>query len=215
MSYVLVTANEFFERLSWEEIARGDLSGITSVFYLAVSIAIYAIIIFHFYRFVARRDCFKPSKHKHTKTIGFLKNFFLFPFIAVIFYVGFSLMLLFLAKDIEVPVLLSTAFAIILAIRITAYYTEDLSKDLAKMLPFALLGVFLVSPSFFEMQDVVDKIESLPNFINTAVRFIFFIILVEWVLRILLAARYAIKPKKDKGKPDDKEEEKVVDLVSE
>ena len=85
-------------------------------------------------------------------------------------------MLLFLSKNIEVQVVLSTAFAIILAIRITAYYTDDLSKDVAKMLPFALLGIFLVDPSYFAFDDFIARINSLPEFINTAIQFIIFII---------------------------------------
>jgi len=190
--------NEFAENLSIEKIIGGDLSGLASVFYLAIAIAIYAVIIYKFYRYIATRDCFKPSERKHTKTIGFVKYFFLFPFVAVIYFMGFSLMLLFLSKDISVGVVLSTSFAVILAIRITAYYTEDLSKDLAKMLPFALLGIFLVSPSFFEYQDVIDKVNSFPDFVNTAVQFIIFLIIVEWILRILLSIRYTILPKKEK-----------------
>jgi len=190
--------NEFAENLSIEKIIGGDFSGLASVFYLAIAIAIYAVIIYKFYRYIATRDCFKPSERKHTKLMGFLKYFFLFPFVAVIYFMGFSLMLLFLSKDISVGVVLSTSFAVILAIRITAYYTEDLSKDLAKMLPFALLGLFLVSPSFFEYQDVIDKVNSFPDFANTAVQFIIFLIIVEWILRILLSIRYTIFLKKDK-----------------
>ncbi len=190
--------SELAERLSLDKILSGDLSGVTSVFYLAILIAVYSIIIYTFYRFVARRDCFKPSERKHSKAIGFLKYFFLFPFVAVVFFMGFSLMLLFLSRDIGIGVVLSTSFAIVLAIRITSYYTEDLSRDVAKMLPFALLGIFLVSPSFFEWQDIVDKINSLPEFINIAIQFIIFIIIVEWVLRALLTIRYKIFPKKEK-----------------
>ena len=190
--------SEFTENLSLEKIMSGDLSGLTSVFYLAILIAIYSIIIYNFYRFVARRDCFKPSESKHSKSITFLKYFFLFPLVAVLFYMGFSLMLLFLAKDISLEIVLSTSFAIILAIRITSYYTEDLSRDVAKMLPFALLGIFLVSPSFFEWEDLIDKINSLPEFINIAVQFIILIIIVEWIMRTLLTIRYKIFPKKEK-----------------
>jgi len=196
--------SEFSENLSLEETMSGNLSGIASVFYLAIAIAIYAVIIYKFYRYIARRDCFKPSKRKHTKTVGFLKYFFLFPFVAVIFFMGFSLMLLFLSKEISTEVVLSTSFAIILAIRITAYYTEDLSKDLAKMLPFALLGIFLVSPSFFKFQDVIDKINDIPDFVNTAIQFIVFLVIVEWILRSLLTVKNVILPKKDKEKINEK-----------
>ena len=185
------------EHLSFDKILGGDFSGVISLFYLAILIAIYSVIIYNFYRYIARRDCFKPSKRKHSKVVGFLKYFFLFPFIAITFFLGFSMMLLFLAKDISLDIVLSTSFAIVIAIRITSYYTEDLSKDVAKMLPFALLGIFLVSPSYFLMEDITNKINSLPELINVATRYILFIIIVEWILRTLLTVRCAIFPKKE------------------
>lgn len=188
---------ELTNHLSLEKILNGDFSGIIALFYLAVLIAIYSIIIYNFYRYIARRDCFKPSEKKHSKTIGFLKYFFIFPIVAVIFFIGFSMMLLFLSKDISIGVVLSTSFAIVLAIRITSYYTEDLSRDVAKMLPFALLGIFLISPSFFEWSTIMDKINQLPELVNLAVQFIIFIIIIEWILRTLLNVRYKIFPKKE------------------
>ncbi len=187
---------ELTNHLSLEKILSGDFSGVLALFYLAILIAIYSIIIYNFYRYIARRDCFKPSDKKHSTAISCLKYFFLFPFIAVIFFMGFSMMLLFLAKDISISVVLSTSFAIVLAIRITSYYTEDLSRDVAKMLPFALLGVFLVSPSFFEWSAIMDKINQIPELVNLAVQFIIFIIIIEWILRILLNVRYRIFPPK-------------------
>ena len=187
------------ENFSLEEILSGNFSAFTAILYLAISIAIYSVIIYHFYRYVARRDCFKSSKRKHSKTIGFLKYFFLFPFVVIIFFLGFSMMLLFLAKDIGPEIVLSTSFAIILAIRICSYYTEDLSKDVAKMLPFALLGVFLVSPSYFEIEDIGNKINQLPELVNVAFVYLIFLIIVEWILRILLNIKRLILPKKEES----------------
>lgn len=187
------------EHLSFDKILSGDFSGVISLFYIAILIAIYSVAIYHFYRYIARRDCFKPSKRKHTKAVGFFKYFLLFPFIAVIFFLGFSMMLLFMAKDISLDLVLSTSFAIVIAIRICSYYTEDLSRDVAKMLPFALLGIFLVSPSYFILEDITNKINSLPELVNIATRYILFVIIVEWILRISLSVRYAIFPKKEEA----------------
>ena len=188
--------SEWASQLSLEKILSGDLTAFISIFYLVISIAVYSIIIWHFYRFIARRDCFKINKTSHPKLVGFLKYFFLFPVVAVIFFVGFSLMLMFLTRNLEIESILSTSFAIILAIRITAYYSEDLSKDVAKMLPFALLGIFLVDPSYFKIEDVMARINSLPNFLVLCIQFIIFTIIVEWGLRLALNIRYVISPKK-------------------
>jgi len=188
--------SEWASEFSLDKILSGDFSGFAAIFYLIVSIAIYSILIWHFYRYIARRDCFKISPRRHKKVIGFLKYFLFFPFVAFLFFAGFSLMMLFLTKSYEIPDVLSTSFAIIAAIRICAYYSEDLSKDIAKMLPFALLAIFLVDASYFRFSDITAKIGSLPEFFTVCIQFIVFIILMEWILRILLAIRYAIFPKK-------------------
>ena len=194
---------DWASKLSIQEILKGNFSAFEAVFYLAVAIAVYAIVIWHFYRFIARRDCFKLSSRVHKRTIGFLKYFFVFPFVAFAFFIGFSLLMLFLTKGYEIEVVLSTSFAIVLAIRITAYYNEDLSKDVSKMLPFALLGIFLVDPSYFSFGDVGAKIDLLPDFFSYAIQYILFIILVEWILRTLLTIRYAIFPKKQQIPPEE------------
>jgi len=190
--------SEWASQVSLERILSGDLSAFVSLSYLIIAIAIYSIFVWHFYRFIARRDCFKISMKKYPKVVGFLKYFFIFPFVAYLFFMGFSLLMLFLTRGYEIEAVLSTSFAIIAAIRITAYYSEDLSKDVAKMLPFALLGIFLVNPSYYRFEDIIDRVYSLPEFFTLAIQFILIIILVEWILRILLTIRYAIFPKKSK-----------------
>jgi hypothetical protein len=190
--------NNLFENFSLDKILSGDLSLFTWLFSIIIMIAIYAVVIYHFYRYIARRDVFKPSERRHSKAIGFLKYFFLFPFVAMLFFMGFSLIFIFLTDTYEILDILYVAFAIIVAIRITAYYTEDLSKDVAKMLPFAILGIFLIDSSYFSMETVVDRINTLPENINAIIQFLLLIILVEWILRIGLNVKRAIFPKKDK-----------------
>ncbi len=177
---------------SLKDILSGDLSVFLPIFYLVVSIAIYSIVIWHFYRFIARRDCLTIHSVSHPKVVGFLKYFFVFPFIAFLFFLGFSLMMLFLTRDYEILAVLSTSFAVIVAIRITAYYSRDLSKDVAKMLPFALLGLFLVTPTYFSFEEIINKIYLLPEFFNLCIQFIILITLVEWILRIILSVKNVV-----------------------
>lgn len=192
--------SEIMAQFSLDKISSGEfLEAFGSVLYMIIAIAIYAVVIWHFYRFIARRDCFKIGLGKHPKIVGFLKYFFIFPFVAFIFFIGFSLLMLFLTRGLDTEIVLSTSFAIIVAIRFTAYYSEDLSKDVAKMLPFALLGIFLVDPLYFNFDFILqEKVYALPVFLTDALQYILFIILVEWILRILLTIRYAIFPKKMK-----------------
>lgn len=189
--------NKLFDNFSPDKILSGDLSLFTWLFSIIIMIAIYSIVIYHFYRYIACRDVFKVSKRKHKKVIGFLKYFFLFPFVAFIFFIGFSLILIFLTRTYEIIDILYISFVIIVAIRITAYYTEELSRDVAKMLPFAILGIFLVDSSYFSMETVTTRFNTIPENVNAIVQFLLLIIIVEWILRIALNIRYAIIPKKE------------------
>jgi len=195
----IADVSQWIENFSIAELLKGNFGAFEALFYLIIMLAIYSVAIYHFYRYIARRDCFKPSKRKYTKLIGFLKYFFLYPFVAIVFYLGFSLIFISLTKtsSYEIDEILGLAFAIIITIRITAYYTEDLSKDVAKMLPFAVLGVFLVDSTYFSIDTVTTRISTLPEYVNSIVQFLIMIIIVEWVLRILLNIKYLIFPKKE------------------
>jgi hypothetical protein len=189
---VFENLSTIFSNFSAKSIVNFDFSFISPLFYLILLIALYSIIIWHFYRFIARRDCFNINTIHHKKLFSFLKYFLLYPFIAFLFFIGFSLMILFITRELEFVSILSTSFALVIAIRLTAYYSEDLSKDVAKMLPFALLGLFLADPSFFSIAEISAKINSLPEFFYLYIQFIILIVIVEWILRIFLSIRKKI-----------------------
>ena len=188
--------SELFTDFSIQDIVNGDFSVLLPILYLVVSMAIYSIIIWHFYRYIARRDCFRISTRRHPKIIGFCKYFLAYPLVAFLFFTFFSVMLLFMTRNYELSGVLSTSFAIVAAIRITSYYSEDLSRDVAKMLPFALLGVVIVDPSYFNVSDLMAKISTIPEFFSLCVQFILFIIILEWILRSLLTVKHALGSKK-------------------
>ena len=196
MGMVFEKFSQWAAQFSVGDLFRGDLSAIVPILYLAISITVYAILIWHFYRYIAKRDVFKIASKKHSTLTISLKYGLAFPLLVSLFFVGFALMLLFLANDLEIATILSTAFAIIIAIRITAYYKEDLSKDVAKLLPFVLLGVFLVDPAFFKWNDILAKIDSLPNFFTLCFQFIFIVVIIEWILRGTLILVCRVKQKK-------------------
>jgi len=197
MAYEPISA--WASQLSLDSLMQNNLSVMLPLFGLVISIAIYSIFIWHFYRFIAQRDCFKISNGNHPRLIGFVKYFLIYPFVAFLFFTGFSMVLMFLTNDSDLGVILSTSFAVIMAIRVTAYYSKDLAKDVAKMLPFALLALVLIDPSMFVIEDMVAKVNSLPEFFTVAVQFIVFIVLAEWIMRILLAIKNAVFPKQSEG----------------
>lgn len=178
--------SDMMQQLTFENLLSGDFSAFIPIFYLAIAIAIYAIVIWHFYRFISRRDFFEFSGNTHPGAVAFLSYFFLFPFVAIVFFIGLSLMLIFLTKSFDICALLSTSFGVIIAIRIAAYYNENMAQDVAKLLPLALLGVVLVDPSYFNLEDILDKIYALPDAFILCIQLLLFIIVIEWILRIFL-----------------------------
>ena len=179
--------------LSLKDILIGDTSAILSIIYFIIMISVYSLIIWHFYRFLAQRDCFHYHNSLHPRISNLLKYMFCFPFVAFLFFIGLSLMLLFITKYYEISMLLSTAFALVAAVRIVSYYSEDLSRDLSKMLPFAILALFIVDPAYFSFSDIIVKIISIPMFLTLCIKYILYIVIMEWILRVLLSIRLRMK----------------------
>jgi len=168
----------------------------------AVSIVIYGILIYKFYRFVAKRDVFgfdldrfKKEKSSFASTffnaiLGIIKYGVIFPFFVFIWFAGFSLLLFFMAKNLAVSDILRISVAFVAAIRIASYYNDDLSKDMAKLIPFALLGIAIIEPNFFSTDLIQTKLNEVPFFIKEIGTYFSFVVVLEWVLRILLSFKF-------------------------
>jgi len=189
-------------------INAGDVAG------YAIAMAIYAIVIWHYYRLLSKRDFFNYEDEDEGEGIGawfrhfvdeiafVFKYIIFFPLISFIFFAVFSLMLFLLSKEQTIQQILFIGAAVISATRITAYYNEDLSRDLAKMVPLALLGVFIVQADFFTTALLIDRVMQLPNFMIDIASFIVFFLVLEITLRIVYSF-FAIN-KSDKPKRHDK-----------
>ncbi len=174
-----------------------------------IGMVIYAVFIYKFYRFLARKDVFKLDLEKYNKAkFGFFKKFvsvllyiveylLLFPLLVFFWFLILAAFLLFLSKNHTVENVLLVAMAIVAAIRITAYYTEDLSRDLAKMVPFALLGVFIVDITFFDFAASLESLKGMLSFWKPMAYYLLFTILLEFVLRIVYSITLPFRKEKE------------------
>lgn len=194
-------------------LAEG-LSLMKPVSLFVMGMIIYSIFIFKFYRFVARRDVFKYSGKEKKSNVGkfwsgvvyVFKYIFFLPIVIFFWFIVLSIILAFLSKQEGAQMVLLVSIALIATIRVVSYYSEDLSKDLSKMLPFALLGIFLVDISFFSAEDSFNSISEIPALWNILVYYLVFLILLELVLRILFSiVKLFIKPS-ESSKKDEEEE---------
>ncbi len=162
----------------------------------AVGVAIYAVVIFNLYRFMSRRNIFnldfsKYEESRHAalrKTLHFFfyvaKYILLFPLFAFFWFGVLVVMVAFLSKTKEVEDLLLIAMAVLTAVRVTSYYTEDLSRDIAKMLPFALLGIFLIDLNYFDLSTSTELLNRVGAEWESIFYYWIFVVLLELVLRV-------------------------------
>ncbi len=173
-----------------------------------LGMAAYALFIFKFYRFVASRDMFEMDLSKYQESRfkvvrGFLhivmyvaKYLILFPVIAFFWFAVLTMILAFLSKEQPFSEVLLMALATVCAIRISAYYNEDLSKDLAKILPFAVLAIFLIDASFFTVRESLEVLKEAQHHTEDIIYYLLFLIAMEFVLRVVMgwfAFLFAIK----------------------
>jgi len=160
-----------------------------------IGMVLYAIVIWFFYRNLAQRDIFKfDFESPNTGFWAFLdkiwdflmylfKSLIVFPFITSLWFLVLGGFLLFLSKSNDVAQTLLMSMTIIAAARVTAYFNEDLSKDVAKLVPFALLGVFIVDPAYFSLQNTIAKFYALPTFSHVIIQYLISIVFLEFLLR--------------------------------
>lgn len=177
----------------------------------SLGISLYGIIIWIFYRFLARRDIIKLNLAKYNvfEHAGLVKFFavifyiieflIVLPIVIFIWFAIFSVMMLILAKEHTIATVLLISAAVIAAIRITSYYKEDLSKDLAKMIPFTLLGVAILSPGFFNLEITLAKLTEVPSLFSIIIYYAVVIALVEIFLRLSYLV-YSLLTGKENGK---------------
>jgi hypothetical protein len=204
-----------------------NLAAGSTVFDLALyvfAMFVYAVFVWHFYRFIARREIIpicptcknKDGKISLSKVAGYIAgHVFLFPLIIWIWFIVYSWFMFILAKDMPLGVILLVSISVIGATRLTSYYKEDLAKDVGKLLPFALLGIFLTSSaffsetsSFFSLDEIEQRIVEIPLFISRIVEFVIIITAMEIILRVLFLVKRKIKPA-----VEEKLEEKIEEQI--
>ena len=197
LDFINSTLSSSTLQTSFGVLGKNFFGNVFRLLIYTVAMELYAILVWNFYRKLAKKDIFNLDiKRHHTFRVGFLKkiaDFFeflfkyliAFPFITFIFFSMLSVLLLFLSKSQTVQQTLLTSMTIVAASRLASYYSEDLAKDLAKMIPFALLGVFLVDPSFFSIDVVLEKIKLLPSLWIVIVQYIIFTGILEFILVLI------------------------------
>ena len=168
-----------------------------------VGLVLYAVFVWHFHRFIGKRDVFSWDTDKFERSGGlgklahgfayFVKYLIAYPIMVFVWFGVFSLFLFVLGNNIDVPRALLVSFAMVTGIRICSYYKEELATELAKLLPFALLATYLVIPSAFDI-NAAQRVMSLGSFVVDLLGFMVFSVFSEWIIRILWSIKRRLAP---------------------
>jgi hypothetical protein len=156
-------------------------------------------MVWKFYQFISKKnplglnlnEKYKPNQYSFGTRLfaGFLyfvEYVLILPLLIFVIFAVFTMFLIILSSSNEVSQILTISATVIAAIRITSYYSETLSQEIAKLLPFMLLAVAVLNPNtFIEVQYVeriVNHLATIPTFLGQIWYYLLFIIAIEVVL---------------------------------
>lgn len=184
-----------------------------NLLFLVLLVVIYSVFIWKFYRFIATKNLIELDLSRYNRlehpfaakslawVFYFVEYLVILPFLIFFWFIAFTFFLIILTDNLDVKTLLVISATVIAAIRMTAYYKEDLSKDVAKMLPFMLLSVSILNPEFLNIERIIGHINRLPEFFGEIALYLSLIIGIEITLRFFdfLLSLFGLEEEADKN----------------
>ncbi|MEA3248373.1 MAG: hypothetical protein U9Q73_01580 [Nanoarchaeota archaeon] len=167
----------------------------TLIFFTAIIVG-YAIFVYYFYRYLAKKNlidlnfeqynqCENPILVKFFAVIFYIAEYIiLLPILTLFWFTTFAILILILSEGIPAAGILLISAALVASVRITSYLSENLSKDLAKMIPFTLLAIAITKPGFFAINTLFSRIQEIPLLFSNIPYYLIFIVAVELTMRI-------------------------------
>tara|TARA_Y100000996_G_scaffold415418_1_gene410018 strand:- start:38143 stop:38901 length:759 start_codon:yes stop_codon:yes gene_type:complete len=164
-----------------------------------VAISVYSVFVFIFYRALAKRDLITLNLNhysdnlsgrvrKYARTILFVLQYIVVVPVLITFWtLVLAIILTLLSPDADHSRNALIATSVVGAVRILSYWTEDLSRDVAKMLPFGVLGVFLVGDAQVQISEIKELFSGLNEIATSFISSLFLIAVLESILRSLSA----------------------------
>ncbi len=168
-----------------------------SVFLFGILIALISLFVFYFYRSFSKKDLIVLNLNQYNRyehpVIGkvlavvlyFLEYMVIIPFLIFIWFGALSIVLLLVAEESAVPQILILTASLVVAVRILAYFADEISKDLAKLFPFIALSIFLLRPGSLNFGGVTLRLQELPLLFNEILSYILLIFVLEIILRTI------------------------------
>tara|TARA_Y100000310_G_scaffold323394_1_gene383669 strand:+ start:1966 stop:2658 length:693 start_codon:yes stop_codon:yes gene_type:complete len=197
-----------------------------SLLITAIIIALISIFIWKFYRNLSKRNLITLNLTKYNRSehpslsklyaiaLYLVEYIIIIPALVLIWFAGLTIIILLIAEGKEVQQIILLSAATVAAIRILAYYEEDLSRDLAKLFPFITLSTFILSAESINLQSILNNLPSINTLLSNVIYFLVAIVAIEIFLRIIyMLVQYTISilhPGKEEISQDAIKEEKGI-----
>lgn len=196
------------------------LTNIQPLLIIIAGILIYAIFVFKFYKYIAKRDIVIKQwnekydwqgslSHKLLKmTLYLLEYLILVPIIIFFWFIVLALLIILLSDNTPEQIMLFS-IAIIGVVRITAYYKKELSMEMAKLVPLTLLGLFIIDMTTFSIPTIVSNINYMFTLVDKLLFYMLCVVGIELIMRIQQIIRNAIR--KQRGLSSIEEAERRIE----
>ena len=152
---------------------------------------------------LSNKDLFKvPKIDSESKFTNFMNKLFyfskyviIFPVYSFIWFLIFSFILVLIAKTRTIKEIMFFGIVIVSVTRISAYVSPKLAEDMAKLLPWALIIIFLTDPKSITLESIQISFYTFVEELPKVAKYLIFITFVEWTLRI---GNWVISPNKEK-----------------
>ena len=150
----------------------------TIVLFLAI------FIMWYFYhRQLTKKNLFEiPKIDSNSKFVNFInrlvyffKYLIIFPVYSFIWFLIFSFLLVLIAKTRPIGEIMFFGIIIVSVTRIAAYVSPKLAEDMAKLLPWALIIVFLTDPTSITIESIQTSFNSFVQEIPKVAKYLIFI----------------------------------------
>ena len=165
--------------------------------FFTVLIVAYSVFVYFFYRFLAKKNIISLNLNQYNRYSNptimkfFAALFYIIEYIILLpimtfFWFGIlAIFLLVISEGMNTNAVLLISAALVSAVRATAHMSENLSQDLAKMLPFTLLSISITTAAgFFNATNLAARITEIPALFNDVPYYLLFIVGIELVMRV-------------------------------
>ncbi len=164
------------------------------VLLLLFAITAYAIFVYKFYHYLGKRDIIErkytlgemySQKNYIFRSILYIVEYLIATPIIVAFWALVIIILLSLVSIDPLDQIILVSMAVVGAIRATAYYNETLSNELASMVPYLLLCVYISDTSIVTWSTMIAQFKGYIAMADRIIIYLLFLAAVEILLRFV------------------------------